>query len=47
MSAYGCLLEIEEGCRGSVQAFDIDWIEEYVNPSEIVQMGDIVEVMVL
>ena len=41
------LSEIEEGVEGLVHVSEMDWTNKNVNPSEVVQVGDEVEVMVL
>ncbi|MES1946457.1 30S ribosomal protein S1 [Salinisphaera sp. C84B14] len=44
---YGAFVEIEEGVEGLVHVSEMDWTNKNVNPGQIVDVGDEVEVMVL
>ena len=44
---YGCFVEIEEGVEGLVHVSEMDWTNKNIHPSKVVNVGDIVEVMVL
>ncbi|WWP02129.1 MAG: 30S ribosomal protein S1 [Candidatus Dasytiphilus stammeri] len=44
---YGCFIEIEEGVEGLVHVSEMDWTNKNIHPSKVVNIGDIVEVMVL
>ncbi|VAY02332.1 30S ribosomal protein S1 [Arsenophonus endosymbiont of Aleurodicus dispersus] len=44
---YGCFVEIEEGVEGLVHISEMDWTNKNIHPSKIINIGDIVEVMVL
>ncbi|MFT5173232.1 MAG: small subunit ribosomal protein S1 [Gammaproteobacteria bacterium] len=44
---YGCFVEIEEGVEGLVHVSEMDWTNKNVHPTKVVQLGDVVEVMVL
>ncbi|MES1927782.1 30S ribosomal protein S1 [Salinisphaera dokdonensis CL-ES53] len=44
---YGAFVEIEEGVEGLVHVSEMDWTNKNVNPGQIVDVSDEVEVMVL
>ncbi|MDA3920936.1 MAG: 30S ribosomal protein S1 [Salinisphaera sp.] len=44
---YGAFVEIEEGVEGLVHVSEMDWTNKNVNPNQLVDVGDEVEVMVL
>lgn len=44
---YGCFVEIEEGVEGLVYVFEMDWINKNIYSFKVVNVGDVVEVMVL
>lgn len=44
---YGCFVEIEEGVEGLVYVFEMDWINKNIYLFKVVNVGDVVEVMVL
>jgi len=44
---YGCFVEIEEGVEGLVHMSEMDWTNKNVHPSKVVQVGQMVEVVVL
>ncbi|MES1926913.1 30S ribosomal protein S1 [Salinisphaera sp. T31B1] len=44
---YGAFVEIESGVEGLVHVSEMDWTNKNVNPNQIVNVGDEVEVMVL
>lgn len=47
LTDYGCFVEIEEGVEGLVHVSEIDWTNKNIHPSKVVNMGNVVEVMVL
>ncbi|EJJ4335271.1 30S ribosomal protein S1 [Salmonella enterica] len=47
LTDYGCFVEIEEGVEGLVHVSEMDWTNKNVHPSKVVNVGDVVEVMVL
>ena len=47
LTDYGCFVEIEEGVEGLVHVSEIDWTNKNIHPSKVVNVGDVVEVMVL
>ncbi|CNK24085.1 30S ribosomal protein S1 [Yersinia enterocolitica] len=47
LTDYGCFVEIEEGVEGLVHASEMDWTNKNIHPSKVVNVGDVVEVMVL
>ncbi|CAI8165951.1 MAG: 30S ribosomal protein S1 [Pseudidiomarina mangrovi] len=47
LTDYGCFVEIEEGVEGLVHVSEMDWTNKNVHPSKVVNLGDVVEVMVL
>ena len=44
---YGAFVEIESGVEGLVHVSEMDWTNKNINPNQIVDVGDEVEVMVL
>ena len=44
---YGCFVELEPGVEGLVHVSEMDWTTKNLNPSRIVDIGEIVEVKVL
>ncbi|CEI58821.1 30S ribosomal protein S1 [Candidatus Portiera aleyrodidarum] len=44
---YGCFAEIEDGIEGLVHVSELDWTNKNINPSKLVNIGEIVEVMIL
>jgi len=44
---YGCFVEIENGVEGLVHMSEMDWTNKSVHPNKIVQLGDVVQVMIL
>ncbi|WMQ73755.1 MAG: 30S ribosomal protein S1 [Sodalis sp.] len=47
LTDYGCFVEIEEGVEGLVHISEMDWTNKNIHPSKVVNVGDVVEVMVL
>lgn len=47
LTDYGCFVEIEEGVEGLVHVSEMDWTNKNIHPSKMVNVGDVVEVMVL
>lgn len=47
LTDYGCFVEIEEGVEGLVHVSEMDWTNKNIHPSKVVDVGDVVEVMVL
>lgn len=47
LTDYGCFVEIEEGVEGLVHVSEMDWTSKNIHPSKVVNVGDVVEVMVL
>lgn len=47
LTDYGCFAELEEGVEGLVHVSEMDWTNKNVHPSKVVQVGDMVDVMVL
>ena len=47
LTDYGCFVEIEEGVEGLVHVSEMDWPNKNIHPSKVVNVGDVVEVMVL
>ncbi|EMS0731539.1 30S ribosomal protein S1 [Salmonella enterica] len=47
LTDYGCFVEIEEGVEGLVHVSEMDWNNKNIHPSKVVNVGDVVEVMVL
>ena len=44
---FGVFVEIEEGVEGLVHVSEMDWTNKNIHPSKVVNVGDVVEVMVL
>lgn len=44
---YGCFVEIGKGIDGLVHVSQMDWIRKRLNPSEVVSIGDTVQVQIL
>ncbi|MBK4783360.1 MAG: 30S ribosomal protein S1 [Pantoea sp. Pent] len=47
LTDYGCFVEIEEGVEGLVHVSEMDWTNKNIHPSKVVNVGDVIEVMVL
>lgn len=47
LTDYGSFVEIEEGVEGLVHVSEMDWTNKNIHPSKVVDVGDMVEVMVL
>jgi len=47
LTDYGCFVEIEKGVEGLVHVSEMDWTNKNIHPSKVVNVGDVVEVMVL
>ena len=47
LTDYGCFAELEEGVEGLVHVSEMDWTNKNIHPSKVVNVGDVVEVMVL
>ena len=47
LTDYGCFVEIEEGVEGLVHVSEMVWTNKNIHPSKVVNVGDVVEVMVL
>lgn len=47
LTDYGCFVEIEEGVEGLVHVSEMDWTNKNIHPSKVINVGDVVEVMVL
>ncbi|WP_131911499.1 30S ribosomal protein S1 [Celerinatantimonas diazotrophica] len=47
LTDYGCFVEIEDGVEGLVHVSEMDWTNKNIHPSKVVNVGDVVEVMVL
>ena len=47
LTDYGCFAELEEGVEGLVHVSEMDWTNNNIHPSKVVQVGDEVEVMIL
>ena len=47
LTDYGCFVEIDEGVEGLVHVSEMDWTNKNIHPSKVVNVGDVVEVMVL
>ncbi|HBY4184762.1 TPA: 30S ribosomal protein S1 [Klebsiella pneumoniae] len=47
LTDYGCFVEIEEGVEGLVHVSEMDWTNKNIHPSKVVNVGDVVEIMVL
>src|SRR5205085_2734151 len=44
---YGAFVEIESGIEGLVHVSEMDWTNNNIHPTKVVQLGDEVEVMIL
>ena len=44
---YACMVEVEEGIEGFVHVKDMAWVNSNIKPSDVVGVGDIIEVCVL
>ena len=44
---YGAFVEIEEGIKGLVHVSEMDWTSRNVYPSQVVSVGEEIEIMVL
>ena len=47
ITEYGCFVEMRRGVEGLVHASEMDWVQRRIVPSEMVSVGDEVDVMVL
>ncbi|MEI4259940.1 MAG: 30S ribosomal protein S1 [Candidatus Dasytiphilus stammeri] len=47
LTDYGAFVELEEGVEGLVHVSEMDWTNKNINPSKIMHVGDMIEVMVL
>ena len=47
LTDYGCFAELEEGVEGLVHVSEMDWTNKNVNPKQVVNLGDEIEVMIL
>ncbi len=47
LADYGAFVEIEEGIEGLIHVSEMSWTKKIKHPSQIVNVGDVVEVMVL
>ncbi|MGL9760332.1 MAG: 30S ribosomal protein S1 [Symbiopectobacterium sp.] len=47
LTDYGCFVEIKEGVEGLVHVSEMVWTNKNIHPSKVVNVGDVVEVMVL
>jgi len=47
LAPYGAFIELEKGIEGLVHISEISWTKKYSTPSELLAIGDRVEVMVL
>lgn len=47
LTDYGCFVEILGGVEGLVHVSEMDWTNKNIHPSKVVNVGDVVEVMVL
>ena len=47
LTDYGFFAEIESGVEGLVHVSEIDWTNKNIHPSKVVELGDILEVMIL
>jgi len=44
---YGCFVEVEDRFEGIVYVSEMDWTNNNIHPSKVVQVGDLIEAMVL
>ena len=47
IAEYGAFVEIEEGIKGLVHVSEMDWVARNIHPSQICNVGDEIEVMIL
>jgi small subunit ribosomal protein S1 len=47
LTDYGAFVEIEQGIEGLVHVSEMDWTNKNIHPTNVVQLGDEVEVMIL
>ncbi|MDO9463766.1 MAG: 30S ribosomal protein S1 [bacterium] len=47
ITAYGAFIELEEGIEGLMHISQMSWTKKIMHPSEVVNMGDVVEAIVL
>ncbi len=47
MTNFGAFLEVEDGIDGLLHVDDFSWVKKIKDPSEVVQVGDDIEVMVI
>jgi len=47
LTDYGFFAEIETGVEGLVHVSEIDWTNKNIHPSKVVELGDVLEVMIL
>lgn len=47
LTDYGCFVEIETGVEGLVHVSEMDWTNKNIHPSKVVNLGDMVDVVVL
>lgn len=47
LTDYGCFVEIETGVEGLVHVSEMDWTNKNIHPSKVVNLGDVVDVVVL
>ncbi len=47
ITEYGAFIELEEGIKGLVHVSEMNWVARNIHPSQICNVGDEVEVMIL
>jgi len=47
LAEYGAFVEIEDGIKGLVHVSEMDWVSRNVHPSQVCNVGDEIEVMIL
>ncbi|ADV33776.1 30S ribosomal protein S1 [Candidatus Blochmanniella vafra str. BVAF] len=47
LTDYGCFIEIKGGVEGLVHISEMDWTNKNIQPSKVVAIGDLIEVIVL
>ena len=47
LKVYGAFVELEQGIEGLIHVAEMDWAAKNVDPSDVAQIGDEVEVMIL